>query len=98
MSASKPRILAIRGGAIGEFILTLPALRLLRETFAHCHLEVRGYEHIAALAAQGGPAPGQSYADAVRHIEAGPLAGFFARRGNLSDEWCDYFASFNQVV
>jgi heptosyltransferase-2 len=98
MSVSKPRILAIRGGAIGDFILTLPAIRLLRETFAHCHLEILGYQHIATLAAEAGPAAGQTYADAVRSIEAGPLAGFFARNGNLSDEWCAYFASFNQVV
>jgi heptosyltransferase III len=95
---SKPRILAIRGGAIGDFILTLPAIRLLRETFAHCHLEILGYQHIAALARQGGPQPETTYADAVRHIEAGPLAGFFARNGNLSPEWSEYFASFNQVV
>lgn len=94
----KPRILAIRGGAIGDFILTLPALRLLREAFPHCHLEVLGYRHIAALALHGGPAPGATYADATRSIEYGPLAGFFARNGNLSPELCEYFASFQQVV
>lgn len=95
---SKPRILAIRGGAIGDFILTLPALRLLRETFAHCHLEILGYQHIAALAMHGGPVAAETYADEVRNIEAGPLAGFFARNGNLSAEWAEYFASFHQVV
>ena len=94
----KPRILAIRGGAIGDFILTLPALRLLREAFPHCHLEVLGYRHIAALALHGGPEPGTTYADATRSIEYGPLAGFFARNGNLSAELCEYFASFQQVV
>ena len=94
----KPRILAIRGGAIGDFILTLPALRLLREAFPHCHLEVLGYRHIASLALHGGPAPGTTYADATRSIEYGPLAGFFARNGNLSPELCEYFASFQQVV
>ncbi len=94
----KPRILAIRGGAIGDFILTLPALRLLREAFPHCHLEVLGYRHIAALALHGGPEPGTTYADATRSIEYGPLAGFFARNGNLSSELCEYFASFQQVV
>ncbi len=94
----KPRILAIRGGAIGDFILTLPALRLLREAFPHCHLEVLGYRHIAALALHGGPEPGTTYADATRSIEYGPLAGFFARNGNLSPELCEYFASFQQVV
>ncbi len=94
----KPRILAIRGGAIGDFILTLPALRLLRETFAHCHLEILGYEHIASLARSGGPVAGATYADAVRNIEAAPMAGFFARAGNLDPSWSEYFASFQQVV
>jgi heptosyltransferase-3 len=94
----KPRILAIRGGAMGDFILTLPALRLLRETFAHCHLEILGYEHIAKLALAGGPAAGTTYADDVRSIEYGPLAGFFSRNGNLAPELCTYFAGFNQVV
>src|SRR5687768_16543797 len=94
----KPRILAIRGVAIGDFVLTLPALRLLRESFGHCHLEIVGYRHIADLAVQGGPGPGQTYADAVRNIEAAPLAGFFARKGDLDQEWCNYFAEFNQVV
>jgi heptosyltransferase-2 len=94
----KPRILAIRGGAIGDFILTLPALRLLRENFAQCHLEILGYQHIASLARHGGAVAGQTYADEVRNIEAAPLAGFFARNGNLSTDWCEYFASFNQIV
>jgi heptosyltransferase III len=96
--SGKPRILAIRGGAIGDFLLTLPALRLLRETFGHCHLEILGYRHIADLALQGGPTVGLTYADAIRNIEAAPLAGFFARAGNLDQQWCDYFGGFNQVV
>jgi len=88
----KPRILVIRGGAIGDFILTLPALRLVREAFPDAQLELIGYHHIAALAER------RFYADAVRSIEFGPLAGFFARGGTLDSELCDYFAGFQQVV
>jgi heptosyltransferase III len=88
----KPRILVIRGGAIGDFIVTLPALRLLREAFPEAHLEIIGYRHIVALA------EGRYYADAARSIEYGPLAGFFARMGSLETELRDYFASFQQVV
>lgn len=88
----KPRILVIRGGAIGDFILTLPALRLVREAFPAAHLELIGYRHIAALAEQ------RTYADAVRSIEYGPLAGFFARGGTLDTELCEYFAGFQQVI
>ena len=86
------RILVIRGGAIGDFILTLPAIKLLREAFPKAHLEIIGYRHIVALAER------RFYADATRSIEYGPLAGFFARRGTLSEEMTEYFASFQQVV
>jgi heptosyltransferase-2 len=96
--AAKPRILVIRGGAIGDFVLTLPAIRMLRQTLPHCHLEILGYRHIAELALHGGPEEGTTYADAVRSIEYGPLAAFFARGGKLAPELCQYFAGFQQVV
>ena len=88
----KPRILVIRGGAIGDFILTLPALKLLREAFPDAHLEIVGYRHIIALA------EGRGYADATRSIEYGPMAGFFARGGTLAPEMMEYFGSFQQVI
>ena len=95
---SKPRILLIRGGAIGDFVLTLPAIRVLRQTLPACSVEILGYRHIAELALHGGPEPGTTYADAVRSIEYGPLAAFFARGGQLAPELCEYFAGFQQVV
>ena len=88
----KPRILVIRGGAIGDFILTLPAIRLLRENFPAAHLEILGYRHIIALA------EGRAYADAARSIEYGPMAGFFVPRSVLAPDLVEYFASFQQVV
>ena len=97
-SAGKPRILVIRGGAIGDFVLTLPAIRMLRQTLPHCHLEILGYRHIADIALHGGPEEGTTYADAVRSIEYGPLAAFFARGGKLAPDLCEYFAGFQQVV
>ncbi|MEO6740086.1 MAG: glycosyltransferase family 9 protein, partial [Chthoniobacteraceae bacterium] len=92
------RILVIRGGAIGDFVLTLPAIRMLRQTLPHCGLEILGYRHIADIALHGGPEEGKTYADAVRSIEYGPLAAFFARGGQLAPDLCEYFAGFQQVV
>ena len=86
------RILVIRGGAIGDFVLTLPAVRLLRDAFPNERLEILGYKHIAALAEH------RFYAQATRSIEYGPLAGFFAARGDLDGELSRYFASFDLVV
>ena len=85
-------ILVIRGGAIGDFLLTLPALRLLREGFPDCRIEIVGYRHICSVA------EGRYYADAVRSIEYAPLAGFFNPRSELDPELSAYFAGFGQVI
>lgn len=86
------RILVIRGGAIGDFILTLPALRLLREGFPDASIEILGYKHIIALAHD------RFYARQTRSIEYGPMAGFFSRNGELDQELQDYFAGFDQII
>lgn len=86
------RILVIRGGAIGDFILTLPALKALRDARPQAHVEILGYKHIAVLGEN------RFYAQAVRSIEYGALARFFARNSELPPELADYFASFDLVV
>src|SRR5262245_56384191 len=86
------RILVIRGGAIGDFILTLPALKALRDTRREAHIEILGYKHIAVLAEN------RFYAQAVHSIEYGPLARFFARNSELPAELAVYFAGFDLIV
>ena len=86
------RILVIRGGAIGDFILTLPALKALRDARPQAHMEILGYKHIAVLAEK------RFYAQAVHSIEYGPLARFFARNTELPAELADHFASFDLIV
>ena len=86
------RILVIRGGAIGDFVLTLPAIKLLRDAFPEAHLEILGYKHIVALAEK------RFYAHATRSIEDGALASFFARGAELRPELASYFGSFDLVV
>ena len=86
------RILVIRGGAIGDFILTLPALKALRNTYPDAHIEILGYKHIAVLAEN------RFYAQAVLSIEYGPLSGFFAKNSEISAELADYFASFDLII
>jgi heptosyltransferase-2 len=88
----KPRILVIRGGAIGDFVLTLPAIRLLRENFPQAHIEILGYKHIVALA------EGRFYADATRSIEYGGLSRFFIPGTELPEDLVEYFGSFQQIV
>lgn len=86
------RILVIRGGAIGDFILTLPALKALRDARPQAHIEILGYTHIAVLAEN------RFYAQAVQSIEYGLLARFFARNSELPAELTEYFASFDIII
>jgi heptosyltransferase III len=86
------RILVIRGGAIGDFVLTLPAIKLLRDRFPDAHLEILGVKHIVALAEQ------RFYADAVRSLDAPQLAKFFAANSDLPPDLSSYFANFDLVL
>jgi len=92
VKAFRGKILVIRGGAIGDFILTLPALAALRQQFPEAHLEVLGYPHIIELAVAGG------LVDRAQSIEARALAAFFARNGELSEDMADYFSEFDLIV
>lgn len=87
-----PRVLVIRGGAIGDFILTLPTIRLLRETVAGCHLEVIGYPSIAELARTAG------LADSIRSLEHRTMAPLFAKNAPIDDVLAGHLRSFNLVV
>jgi heptosyltransferase-2 len=86
------RILVIRGGAIGDFILTLPALKALRDAYPNAHVEILGYKHIAALAEN------RFYAQAIRSIESAQLSRFFAKDAELPSGLANYFAGFDLIV
>ncbi len=92
MVTSGGRILVIRGGAIGDFILTLPVLAALRKHFPGTRIEVLGYPHIVQLASAGG------LADEVQAIEGRGLASFFARNGSLPEEQMSYFSRFALII
>ena len=91
-SDESPRILVIRGGAIGDFILTLPVLAALRERFPQADIEVLGYPRIASLALSGG------LAKAVHALESPGLAMFFAKGGSFDPEWREFFGQFAIVI
>lgn len=87
------KILVIRGGAIGDFILTLPVFAALREKFPDTHIEVLGYPRVASLALEYG------LVEAVQPIDSRAVAGFFAGRGfDLDGNTANYFQSFNVII
>lgn len=92
MKGQPPRVLVIRGGAIGDFILTLPAIRLIRQNITNCHLEVLGYPGIMDLAVTAG------LADSTRSLEHRSMALLFAKGAPLDPALVDYLRSFNLVV
>ncbi len=72
-----PRVLYIRGGALGDFILTLPVIRHLRRAMPKAHLEVMSQRGWVDLALKAG------LADAVRPLGDVRMARFFARGGQI---------------
>ena len=90
--ATGGKILVIRGGAIGDFIVTLPVLKALRTMFPSAGIEVLCPQRVGDLAVASG------HADAFRPLEARGLAPFFAPTGQLDPDWRMYFNRFAVVI
>jgi heptosyltransferase-2 len=86
------KILFIRGGGLGDFVVTLPTLRLARNQWPEAQIEVLGNPRIAELAS------GRFYLDGVRSVNHGPLSAFFTPRAVLDPAWMDYIGSFDLVA
>ena len=94
MEPLQGRILVIRGGAIGDFILTLPALAAIRAAFPQAGITVLGYPRIAELALLAG------VADALRPIESRGFALFFNPKTGpaLPGPEADFLAGFDLII
>lgn len=86
------KILVIRGGAIGDFLLTLPAIQLLRDSLPDPHIEVLGYRNVVDVAAAFG------VVDGARSIEYGPMAKFFVPKSDLETQLTEYIGDFDLVL
>jgi heptosyltransferase-2 len=86
------KILVIRGGALGDFILTLPVLAALRSHFPDASVELLADTQFASLAISSGLAQHAS------SLDAASLSGFFATGGTRNRAEQDYFAKFDIIV
>jgi len=86
------KILVIRGGALGDFLLTLPAVAGLRQKWPGAKIEMVVNPRFGELVT------GPGRIDAIRAIDRPGLAGFFARGGVLEPDWCDYFSEFDLTL
>ena len=89
---STPRFLVLRGGAIGDFVLTLPAIQAIRERWPEAHIEIIGYPHIANLALTGG------LANKVSSLDDANVARLFSLRPALPTEQQEYIQSFDVII
>lgn len=87
-----PRFLVMRGGAIGDFILTLPAIAALRQRWPEAFIEVWGYAHIAELARFG------NLADKVESLDRAETARLFSLRPGLPEAQRGYLERFDLVI
>jgi len=84
--------LFIRGGAIGDFVLSLPLLRAVRRAQPSAHIEVLGYPRIAGLAL------GPQCADTVRRLDSIELVSLFGDGQDLDAGAADYISRFGRIV
>ncbi|MES2708030.1 MAG: glycosyltransferase family 9 protein [Verrucomicrobiota bacterium] len=91
-SSSQARLLAVRRGALGDFILTLPALRALRESRPGAEI------HLLTLAAYGVFAVHFGFADGWRSLDAAPAAALFREDAALEEEWARWLAGFDEII
>ena len=73
-TATAPHILILRGGALGDFILTLPAIRALRQHWPLATIELIGHPRMAELAVVAG------LINRVRSLDASGMAEWFVPR------------------
>lgn len=87
-----PRILVLRGGAVGDFICTLPALQALRARWPEAYIELLGYPGITALAFDAG------LVDAIDSLDRADVAQLFSMTPRLRESRAEHLRSFDVVL
>lgn len=85
------RILVLRGGALGDFIVTLPALRALRERWPAARIELAGNARAAALGLLAG------WLDAVHSQQEARWSRLYGTEP-LAPDFRDWLASFDTII
>ncbi|MEI9476106.1 MAG: glycosyltransferase family 9 protein [Deltaproteobacteria bacterium] len=85
-------ILVIHQGALGDFILALPALRVLRKTFPKARSVIMGYPRILELVEK------RFYAEEIVSVDSRGMASFFVRGGTLDAGLTGFFSAFDLIV
>lgn len=92
MTPRPPRFLVLRGGAIGDFVVTLPVLQALRTRWPDAEIELIGYPHIAHLALASG------LVKKVHSLDKAGIARLFAHRPSMDEDLRLLVESFDVVI
>jgi ADP-heptose:LPS heptosyltransferase len=85
-------ILVIHQGALGDFILALPTLGVLRKTFPQAKFTFMGYPRILELVEK------RFYADEILSIDQKGMASFFVQGGSLDRQLSHFLSTFDIVT
>ena len=86
------RVLVVRGGAIGDFILTLPIFSALRETFRPAVIGC------LASVGRGELAMAAGLADEIQDLDGRGWAEFFVSDGDLDPEKVKWLSQFDLII
>ncbi len=84
--------LVIHQGALGDFILALPALESVRKAFPHAKSAIMGYPRILELVEK------RFYAEEIFSIDQKGMATFFVREGTLDFTLFEFFKRFDLII
>ncbi len=90
-----PRVrsfLVIHQGALGDFILALPALETLRRAFPGARLVIMGYPRILEMVEK------RFYADDILSVDQKGMASFFGREGSLDPALSQFLKGLDLTV
>jgi heptosyltransferase III len=85
-------MLILHQGALGDFILALPSLEILRKTFPRARAVFMGYPRILELVEK------RFYAEEVLSIDQKGMASFFVREGTLDPPLTKFFSTFDLIA
>jgi heptosyltransferase-3 len=85
-------MLVIHQGALGDFILALPALMTLRKFFPRAKPVIMGYPRILELVEK------RFYAEEIVSVDQRGMASFFMPKGDLDPGLSQYFGTFDLIV
>jgi ADP-heptose:LPS heptosyltransferase len=86
------KMLVIHQGALGDFILALPSLEVLRRSFRRPRTVFMGYPRILELVQS------RFYGEEVVSIDQKSMASLFVRDGSLDFSLTEFFRTFDLIV